>query len=325
MQISRILGAIAGAGAILLLGISSSFAVDVGITWVSSSGTDTGSCPPNNPCRTFQYAHNQITFPSGSIYALDTIADYGPLTITKGLAIYSPDESSATRAKIHAASGNAITINAGPGDTVVLVNLRLEGGNTGDNGILFNSGRALEVYGGTIVGFNAPAPNGFSIKFAPAQLSKLIVTQTYLGFSGNGTTGGAIQVHPQSGGGAQVLLARAQLLNGVFGLAIDTTGSTGGVNAVVRNSRIQNNSQDGIVLVGGAPIGLLVDDSAVFANGGNGVRAIGANVTARLSQTAVAGNGTGVAAFSGGLVQSYGNNNIVANGANGTAVKIPTD
>jgi len=128
-----------------------------------------------------------------------------------------------------------------------------------------------------------------------------------------------------SGGGAQVLLARAQLLNGVFGLAIDTTGSTGGVNAVVRNSRIQNNSQDGIVLVGGAPIGLLVDDSAVFANGGNGVRAIGANVTARLSQTAVAGNGTGVAAFSGGLVQSYGNNNIVANGANGTAVKIPTD
>jgi len=85
------------------------------------------------------------------------------------------------------------------------------------------------------------------------------------------------------------------------------------------------NSLDGAVLVGDAPIGLLIDHSSVFSNAGNGVRAIGTNVTARLSQTAVVGNNVGVVALAGGLVQSFGNNNITANGANGTAVKIPTD
>ena len=290
-------------------------------SYVSSTGSDSNPCTFALPCRTFQKGHDQ-TNAGGQLYAIDAVADYGPITITKGIAIYSPEDSSATRAFIIASSGSAITVNAPANSTVTFVNLELKGQGTGDNGVLFNTGFELQVYGGAFNGFGAAAPNGFGVKFAPAAFSRLLVSGTNISGNGTASTGGGVQVNPGSGGGAFVMLQGVRSYLNAFGLAIDTTGSTNGVNATIRSVEAQFNRQDGIVAVGDAPIGLLVDNASVFGNGGYGVRAIGV-ATVRLFNSSILGNSTGVAGVSGGIINSYGNNNIDGNGTNGTATIIP--
>jgi hypothetical protein len=319
MRYSRFL--FSGALAVFCLSAGTAFAVDP--SYVRSDGSDSNACTLVAPCKTLQKAHD-VTDDGGSIYALDATADYGRLTITKGITIYAPTNDPSQRPSISVSTGNAITVSAASNDTVTLVNMQLDGQNAANNGIQFNSGFELRVFGGVIRKFKAAAPNGFGIKFAPAALSKLLVQESTLIGNGVASTGGGIQIAPV-GGGAQVLLSHIRSeLNG-FGFAIDTSGSpaNSGVNAVVNGGEIHANRVDGIVVVGGAPAGVLVKDATIFANAGYGVRAIGTGISARLYQTAIAGNGTGVAGVSGGAVLSYGNNSIDANGTNGTVASIP--
>src|SRR5579885_3320200 len=110
--------------------------------WVSGHGTDTGGCgSPASPCRTFQYVHDNIIAAGGEIDVLDP-AGYGPVTITKALSIVNDGVGAAG---VQAASGNAITINAGPNDVVTLRGVTIDGLGTGSYGILFNSGAGLTV------------------------------------------------------------------------------------------------------------------------------------------------------------------------------------
>lgn len=294
-------------------------------SYVSSTGNDANTCTFASPCRTFQRGHDQ-TNAGGFLQALDVTGDYGPVVITKGIRISSPgDNNPGERATITVTSGNAITINAPANATVSLVNLEVRGSGTSDNGVLFNSGFLLQVYGGAYFGFGGASPNGFGVKFAPAAFSRLFVTGANMSGNGTASTGAAVQVNPQSGGSAFVDLREITAYNNAFGLAIDTTGSSGGVNAVIHGGVMQFNRQDGIVFVaGGAPVGVTVDNNAlVLGNSGNGVRAIGTGAFARLDQATITGNGTGVAAVSGGIVYSYGNNSIDGNGTNGTTTPLP--
>jgi hypothetical protein len=51
--------------------------------WVSGHGVDQAGCgSPASPCRTLQYAHDNIVVAAGEIDVLDP-AGYGPITITK--------------------------------------------------------------------------------------------------------------------------------------------------------------------------------------------------------------------------------------------------
>ncbi|WP_136626653.1 hypothetical protein [Bradyrhizobium macuxiense] len=287
-------------------------------SYVSSTGSDSNPCTFALPCRTFQHGHDQ-TNTGGELYALDNAADYGALVINRGIAIFSPQDSGATRASISVASGSAITVNAPANATVTLVNLELRGQGTADNGVLFNTGALLQVYGGSYCCFGGAAPNGFGVKFAPSAFSRLLVSGANISGNGTASTGAAVQVNPQSGGAAYVNLREITAYNNAFGLAMDTTGSTNGVNSVIHGGTMQYNRQDGIVAVGGAPIGLLIDDNALLlGNAGFGVRAIGTGVNVRLNQANIVGNGTGVAGVSGGSILSYGNNSIDGNGTNGT-------
>jgi hypothetical protein len=294
-------------------------------SYVSSTGSDANACTFASPCRFFQRGHDQ-TNDSGFLYALDVSGDYGPVVITKGITISSPgDNNPGERATITVTSGSAITINAPANKGVALVNLDVRGSGTADNGVLFNSGSLLQIYGGVYSGFSGASPNGFGVKFAPAAFSRLYVTGANMSGNGTASTGAAVQVNPQSGGGAFVDLKEITAYFNAFGLAIDTTGSTAGVNAVIHGGVMQFNRQDGIVFVaGGAPIGVTVDNNAlVLGNSGNGVRAIGTGAFARLDNVTITGNGTGVAAVSGGIVYSYGNNSIDGNGTNGTPTPLP--
>jgi hypothetical protein len=55
---------------------------------------------------------------------------------------------------------------------------------------------------------------------------------------------------------------------------------------------------------------------SVAANNDTGVQAQGASATIRLANSTVTGNANGWAVFTGGIVDSYGDNYIDGNGSN---------
>src|SRR5664279_1039240 len=143
------------AGMVAVL-VASSPALAVGTasrTFVSGVGTDTGSCPLASPCRTFAYALTQ-TAPSGEIIVLSS-AGYGTVTITQAVSIINTSNF----AGVTVASGDGITINAGVNDSVTLHGLTVDGGGTGSNGIVFNTGGKLTIDQCDLMNFVGGGPN----------------------------------------------------------------------------------------------------------------------------------------------------------------------
>src|SRR5471030_1424795 len=76
--------------------------------WVSGHGTDAAGCgTPTAPCRSLQYAHDNIVAAFGEIDILDP-AGYGAVSITKAISIIN---DSVGTAGVQAATGTAIAIN----------------------------------------------------------------------------------------------------------------------------------------------------------------------------------------------------------------------
>jgi hypothetical protein len=168
---------------------------------------------------------------------------------------------------------------------------------------------------------SAGLAGGLGLTFQPAVSAKLVVTDSSFFNNGNPTTGAGIQILPQFSGSAEVVLERVTVAGNTFGIAADGTASTSGINMTISDSVVSANTQDGIIATtpsGGAPIGVLVDNTRSVNNATFGVRAIGAGVTVRMSGSSVSGSAIGVAAVSGGTLLTFGNNKIVANGTNGS-------
>ena len=113
------------------------------------SGNDANTC--DNilaPCQTFAGAVTKLN-PGGEAIVLDS-AGYGPVTITKSVTIEAPP---GVLAFVHPPSGDAITVNAGSSDTVVLRGLVLNSG-TG-SGIAVNTVGTLSVENCAITGFTS--------------------------------------------------------------------------------------------------------------------------------------------------------------------------
>src|SRR5262249_14258132 len=104
--------------------------------WVSSTGVDQPGCGPvTSPCRTPQYAHDNVVAAGGEIDFLDP-GGYGTITITKGVSLIN--DGVGTTGMLAPSGINAITINAGPSDAIQLRGLTIEGAGVGLNGVLFN-------------------------------------------------------------------------------------------------------------------------------------------------------------------------------------------
>jgi hypothetical protein len=85
-------------------------------TFVSGTGTDSGTCSRTAPCRTFAFALTQ-TAAGGEIDVLDP-ADYGTVIINTAISIINDGVGVAA---IQAGSSvNGVTINAGASDSVHL-------------------------------------------------------------------------------------------------------------------------------------------------------------------------------------------------------------
>jgi len=146
--------------------------------FVASYGSDSNPCTFGSPCKTFQHAHDAVVA-DGEITAIDS-AGFGPLTITKGITITSPNGVEAGIAA--APGGNAITINANDNDQIFLQGLTLQGSLTANYGISFGNGAALYINNVVIEKFTQDG-----IYFAPQHFGSLLISNTQsLRNTGNG-------------------------------------------------------------------------------------------------------------------------------------------
>jgi hypothetical protein len=260
-------------------------------TYVSGLGTDNNPCTALLPCKSFQAAL-ALTLAGGEIYVLNS-ADYGAVTINKAVTITSEGAT----AGILATSGNGITISAGPSDVINLRGLDIDGGRSGGIGIQFSSGQSLNIQKSVVRNFTSSG-----INFAPSGTGTLFVSDTVVlnnganGIivgNGSSTVNGALSRVIASGNGVglsaygnavNMIITDAVAGNNNYGIAANSSA------IMVRNSTVSNNA-----------VGIAADQAAII----------------RVGQSTVTANGTGWRATNAGQVQSYGNNNVSGNTADG--------
>ena len=249
-------------------------------TFVSAAGSDSNPCSFAAPCRHFQAAVN-ATSPGGEVDALDP-AGYGPITITQAITI----EGQGWSYIAPPVSGNGITINAVSGNFFIHGVLINGAGITGPiNGIVFNSGNVLTVRDCVIRNFN-----GDGIDFLPtgSTATQLLVSNTLV----SDNSGEGILIAPPGSASVAAVLDQIEVANSFDGILAENSG--GVVHVMVRNSSIINNF-----------------DAGLHSESGG--------TTVRVTRSTITGNGAGWAVFSGGVISSYGDNNIDGNGTDNTA------
>src|ERR1700752_2860632 len=165
-------------------------------TWVSGTGTNTGTCPITAPCKTFAYAHGQTTA-NGAINVLSS-GNFGPLTITKSISIVAQG----VEAVIDTGAGGAgVIVQAGAG-IVSLRGLTIDLRGTSTIGISFVSGAALHVQDSVIRRVTS------GIQFSPAAgTSELYVSDSLIADSG----GYGVEVRPTGNSSAKAVLSRVRV------------------------------------------------------------------------------------------------------------------
>jgi len=283
-------------------------------TWVSGVGDDVNPCSRTAPCKTFAGAISK-TAAGGEINCIDP-GGFGAVTITKSITIACED----VEAGISNALTTGVIINAAATDIVVLRGLDIDTATAspGINGIRFLVGAALHIEDCVIRGNSSAAPNGNGIFFAPSVTSELYITNSFI--TDNGADG--VHIQPTAAGVAKVIIDNSTIENNALaGVKADGTSNTGGSNTTIVDSSVSGNTNAGISIlnpVGGPAINVMVDGVAVANNGAaGGLRADGANATIRIGRSTISGNTTGTAIVNGGVISSYGTNQLNGNTADG--------
>jgi hypothetical protein len=281
-------------------------------TFVLGTGTDTGACTLTAPCRTFAYALTQ-TSSNGEIIVLGS-GGYGAVTIDQSVSIINTSNF----AGVTVASGNGITINAGVNDSVVLRGLTVDGGGTGSNGIVFNSGGTLTINQCNLmnfVGINAGRTIGNGILVQPASGNPtIIITDTTA--SHNEYSGLSYTPSAGSSAAGSIIIDRVSADNNSYGITINNVHSSGNASASISNSSASGNASFAYDFSNGT---FSLDASYAAANA-SGV-SVGASATLALGRSTIMNN-MNQGLVSNGVVNSYRDNRIAGNGngqINGTA------
>ena len=294
-------------------------------TWVSGVGDDVNPCSRTAPCKTFAGAISK-TAAGGEISVLDP-GGYGGVTITKSISI----NAEGAEGGVLVSGANGIVVN-GPNVIVNLRGLMIEGLGTSPNGVRFISGAALHIQNCVIRRFAAGgAGNQNGILFAPNTLAELDVSDTVIADNGTAGVGAGVLIRPAPGGSARVTLTRVQVVNNQLGVIADGNASIGSVVATISDSLIANNTDVGVGALSsaaGASASIVIDRSTIAHNGGVAVLGNGSNAglpkgVVRVGRSTLTGNGTAGSANAGGLVGSYGTNQINGNGLDGTFTATP--
>lgn len=276
--------------------------------WVSGLGTDSPTCGTvDSPCRTFQYAHDNIVISGGSIYVKDP-ANYAQIVISKSISLINDGSGTAT---IFATSGDAIAISAGD---VLIKGLTLDGAGSGANGVSFTSSGALTVANCIVRGFTN---TGLSI--VPGGGGSVAIVDSLI----TGNAGAGVYTFGDSSGSLTLTLSRDKIVNNGFntsGYGVRLTGGT----AAYQFSTIDS------TLIGENGIGLSVEASgsntisgALYDSRILGSRTSSITVTTgssvRLERTSVQAFYPSVGITNNGSIVSFGNNAIV-DGVTGNAI-----
>jgi hypothetical protein len=248
-------------------------------TFLSAAGSDSNNCTNvASPCRHLAAAF-AATAPDGEIYVLDP-ANYGSLTITHAVSI----EGHGWASIAPPSGGNAITINANPGDAINIIGVVLDGtavANT--NGIVFNSGGSLTVRDSVVRNFTLGG-----IALAPTVSSTFKVSNTMV----SDNFGDGIYLQPHGNINVTAVFNRVEVYkNGFKGIGIFS--NIGGSVSATAVDCVAANNDIGYYALGGPP---------------------GATAFFRVSKSTAANNNIGIAAEAGGEVtvsQSEIEDNII--------------
>jgi hypothetical protein len=279
-------------------------------TFVSAAGNDSNPCSFAAPCRHFQAAVN-ATSAGGEVDALDP-AGYGPITISHAITI----EGQSWSYIAPPASGNAITINAGASDKIVIHGVSLNGAGItgGTNGIVLNSAGSLTVTNCTLQNFvydgsSQTTGNGILVQPTSGAVN-FAITNTLV--SNNGDA--AILFFPPNGGSPTVnaVIDHVVAIGNSFG--IDITGGTQNstTDVAISNSIASNNFNEGIFAGFGLALTISIDNTTLKGNG-NGITAR-PPASVLLTRSVIQGNGTGTNNLTSNTFYTYGNNLIDLNG-----------
>ena len=280
-------------------------------TWVSGVGDDVNPCSRTAPCKTFAGAISK-TANNGEIDALDP-GGFGTVTITKNITI--DGTHGAGFGSVLAAGTNGVNVNDGATATpnTIIVNLRnlsIQGAGTGFDGIRFVAGKTLNVENCVISGFRGNGTNSDGIDIALTGLAtgnqNVKITNTLIA----GNTGNGIRVSNKAVGGAVLVTVDNCHLDGnVNGISTATAAIV-----QVANSNLTFNSGAGINV--GAGTSQVDVDTCNFHSNANGITA--AASTTRIANCRISGNGNGLN-FTGGAIQSFGDNKVKGNFTNDQA------
>jgi hypothetical protein len=259
-------------------------------TFVSGAGSDGNNCANVvTPCRHFATAY-AATAPNGEIFVLDP-ANYGSLTITHGVNIEGHGWASIAPPN----NGNAITINANPGDNISIHGVSINGtGATGNtNGIVFNSGASLTVTNCVVQNFVGILPTGNGILIQPTSGTvKLTITDTN---ASNNAGVGIFYVPPSGSPSANIVIDHVVATANQSGIVVNPGNASGGTVTAISNSVVSANSSDGLSAVNAlAPHMISIDNVSAVGNGSHGIFAFGTPMVL-LGRSVITGNGTGVA------------------------------
>lgn len=290
---------------LVLLAVSVAAQAQATRTWVSGVGDDFNPCSRTAPCKTFAGAVSK-TAAGGEINVLDP-GGFGAVTITKSLTI----SSERFEAGVLVSGTNAIIINAGINDVVVLRGLDIEGLGTSLVGIKVLAAGAVHVENCTINNFTQKG-----IDFEPSSItagatSQLHVSDTIIR-NNNGASSGGILIKPGSNVSATGSIVNTQLRNNQFGVRVEDNSKV-----TVKNSTAASNAGAGFIAVANVSAATLNLDGCVAASNLFGIKADNPLGTTRFANCTIAGNGTGIATSNSGHTVTFtGSNN---NADSGTA------
>jgi len=274
-------------------------------TWVSGVGDDANPCSRTAPCKTWAGAISK-TAACGEIDALDP-GGFGAVTITKSITL----DGTGTFASILASLTTGIIINAAATDVVTIRGISINGFCNGIRGMNILQAKTVNIEDCVIFRF---AGDGITVN-ETSDLN-LNVTNTVI----RDNTGDGINATTSSASvRVRGTLDHVRLSGNNNGLH-----ARSGASFTARNSVFSNNTTNGVFCDGAGAVfaGISVSTSQITNNGANGVRAGNAGNLGG-SGVQISGNqienntANGVLVSTGGVVNTFTNNVILANGTNG--------
>ena len=294
MKTFRALGAF-----VLFVGFTVTAQAQATRTWVSGVGDDANPCSRTAPCKTFAGAISK-TASGGEISVLDP-GGFGAVTITKSITI----NGEGTLAGILSTGVPGIIIN-GSGIIVTLIDLKINGGTTGTDGVRILNAAAVNIEGCHIYDYQTASSIGVNIE---PNIGVGVTTKVRIGDTkiyNNGFFG--VESHPSGGGKVLLTLDHVAIFN-TGASAVDVRNDT---KATIRQCILTENGGAGVAAdLGTADVNIY---NTVMSNNSIGILSgNGGNPVIRIFGCQITDNTTNGVFLNGGTVLTHQNNAIQNN------------